>query len=100
MGEKDGDFEAHKIEQSLVPYFSQEDGARNRSQEDKNRMAEPGKAGIGKDGTARQMVYGNLKLGNFDEEITGSGINLSKLFSVYGPKSAEGKRSKKVRQSH
>lgn len=46
------------------------------------------------------MVYGNLKLGNFDEEITGSGINLSKLFSVYGPKSAEGKRGKKVRQSH
>jgi hypothetical protein len=29
------------------------------------------------------MIYGNLKLGNFDEEI--SGINLSKLFSVYGP---------------
>jgi hypothetical protein len=31
----------------------------------------------------RQIVYGNLKLGKFDEEI--SGINLSKMFSVYGP---------------
>lgn len=44
------------------------------------------------------MVYGNLKLGHFDEEI--NGINLSKLFSVYGPQSAEGNRRKKVRQSH
>ena len=44
------------------------------------------------------MVYGNLKLGKFDEEI--SGINLSKLFSVYGPQSAEGRRRKKVRQSY
>lgn len=44
------------------------------------------------------MVYGNLKLGQFDEEI--NGINLSKLFSVYGPQSAEGNRRKKVRQSH
>jgi hypothetical protein len=38
------------------------------------------------------MVYGNLKLGQFDEEI--NGINLSKLFSVYGPQSAEGNRKK------
>ena len=62
-------------------------------------MAETGKPGMSRDG-GRQMVYGNLKLGHFDEEITGSGINLSKLFSVYGPKSAEGKRGKRVRQSH
>ena len=48
--------------------------------------------------SGRQMVYGNLKLGQFDEEI--SGINLSKLFSVYGPQSAEGRRRKKVRQSY
>lgn len=40
----------------------------------------------------RQMVYGELEFGSFDEEI--SGINLSKLFSVYGPQSAEGKRKK------
>lgn len=38
------------------------------------------------------MIYGDLELGNFDEEI--SGINLSKLFSVYAPQSAEGKRKK------
>ena len=41
------------------------------------------------------MVYGNLKLGNFEEEI--SGINLSKLFSVYGPQSAEGYKRKKYK---
>lgn len=40
-------------------------------------------------------MYGNLKLGNFEEEV--SGVNLSKLFSVYGPQSAEGKRKKKAR---
>lgn len=28
-------------------------------------------------------VFGNVKLGGFEEEV--SGINLSKLFSVYGP---------------
>lgn len=38
------------------------------------------------------MVYGELEFGSFDDEI--SGINLSKLFSVYGPQSAEGKRKK------
>lgn len=32
---------------------------------------------------------------NFDEEI--SGINLSKLFSVYAPQSAEGKRKKRAK---
>lgn len=49
--------------------------------------------------SGRQMVYGNLKLGNFDEEI--SGINLSKLFSVYGPQSAEGlRRRKKSKPEH
>ena len=42
----------------------------------------------------RQLIYGNVKLGEFEEEI--SGINLSKLFSVYGPQSAQGrKRSRK-----
>ena len=44
----------------------------------------------------KQMVYGDLDLGSFEDEI--SGINLSKLFSVYGPQSAEGKRKKKQRQ--
>ena len=36
---------------------------------------------IGKNG--KQMVYGDIEVGNFEEEI--SGINLSKLFSVYNP---------------
>ena len=44
----------------------------------------------------RQVVYGNLKLGRFEDEI--SGINLSKLFSVYGPQSAEGKRRKRTKK--
>ena len=46
------------------------------------------------------MIYGNLKLGNFDEEI--SGINLSKLFSVYGPQSAADglRRKKKSKPEH
>lgn len=44
----------------------------------------------------RQVVYGNLKLGRFEDEI--SGINLSKLFSVYGPQSAEGKRRKRAKK--
>ena len=43
-------------------------------------------------GQNRQVVFGNLKLGNFDEEI--SGINLSKLFSVYGPQSFQTKKKK------
>jgi hypothetical protein len=42
-------------------------------------------------------VFGNLKLGNFEEEI--SGINLSKLFSVYGPQSVEGKKKKGVSEN-
>jgi len=33
------------------------------------------------------QVFGNLKLGGFEEEV--SGINLSKLFSVYGPQSTQ-----------
>jgi len=48
--------------------------------------------------SGRQVVYGNLQLGHFEEEI--SGINLSKLFSVYGPQSAEGRRRKKLRHSY
>jgi hypothetical protein len=41
----------------------------------------------------KQVVYGDLKLGKFEEEV--GGINLAKLFSVYGPQSAQGKRKKK-----
>jgi hypothetical protein len=32
----------------------------------------------------REIVYDNLKIGKIENEVV-SGINLSKLFSVYGP---------------
>jgi len=58
------------MSKALMPYINSDELFKKQIADDKAR-------------NNRQMVYGNLKLGNFDEEI--SGINLSKLFSVYGP---------------
>jgi hypothetical protein len=44
-------------------------------------------------GTGQNMVYGDLNLGKFEEQVMG--INLSKLFSVYVPGSKLGKKQKK-----
>jgi hypothetical protein len=70
---------------ALVPFGSNKDGQTDIYNNEcvfvvkhEDRPADPNMSKTGK-----QVVYGDLELGNFDEEI--SGINLSKLFSVYAP---------------
>jgi hypothetical protein len=50
--------------------------------------------GTGKGSAGQRITAEGYKMGQFEEEV--SGINLSKLFSVYGPQSAEGKKRTRI----
>lgn len=67
------------------------------SKEKTNETAVIPYTGASADDPNRKVAFGNAGLGSFEEEV--NGINLSKLFSIYGPLSAEQKKRKNQKRS-